>query len=310
MKWKEISVIAEHPCSEAIAELFLQLGSGGVVIEDPRLARDHIAKGDWDAYDLPRDFIEQEFTVVKAYFPEGQDVYNRLIEGIKNVESNFGVDCRCVIENADDEDWENCWKDHYHVTKVGKRLVIKPSWEDYQATEGEIVIEMDPGMAFGTGTHVTTRFCLELLERYIRGGEKVIDVGTGSGILAIAAAYLGASRVTGIDLDEASTRVARKNVACNHLEDRVKVLCLDFKGYQEKVGAADVLTANITAELVEAITPKVTRMLAKGGCFIASGIIASKWEMVRDTLDRNGLVLEEILQSQEEWIAIAARKGW
>lgn len=306
MKWKEISVIAEQPCSEAVAGLFHQLGCGGVVIEDPHLARQHILNGDWDLYELSPDFIDREFIVVKAYFPEERDISSQVMAGLKTVEGTFGVDCHCIIEDVNEEDWANCWKDYYHLIRVGKRLVIKPSWEEYEPEEREIIIEMDPGMAFGTGTHTTTRFCLELLEKYIQGGERVVDVGTGSGILAIAAAKLGAARVTAVEIDDTAVRVARENIIRNQVRDQVKVLNADFMEVDEE--ETDIVVANLTAELIREIIIKVRSMVRKNGRFFASGIIANKLPMVQEVLENNGLVLEEVVQD-EDWLAIVARKG-
>ncbi|NLU51156.1 MAG: 50S ribosomal protein L11 methyltransferase [Syntrophomonadaceae bacterium] len=306
MKWKEVSVIAEPPCAEAIAGFFHQLGCGGVVIEDPHLARQHIENGDWDAHELPPHFLDQEFIVVKAYFPEGRDVSHRVLAGLKKVEENFSTECRLLITDVNEEDWAQSWKEYYHTLTVGERLVIKPSWEEYQPRQNEVVIEMDPGMAFGTGTHVTTRFCLEFLEKYIRGGEKVADVGTGSGILAIAAAKLGAASVIAIEVDELAARVARENVERNQVQDRVEVLNLNFLyEYEEEV---DFLVANLTAELIQLMVPKVCRMLHKNGYFLVSGVIASKLPVIQEVLGSHGLLLEE-LREDEDWLGIVARKG-
>ena len=276
-------------------------------MEDPFAARRHIANGDWDGYELPLDFIEREHVVVKAYFPQERDISQVLTAGLKQVETSFGTSCRLSVEEVYEESWADSWKEYYHTIRIGERLVIKPSWEEFTAEPDDIVIELDPGMAFGTGLHATTRFCLELTEKRIQGGEKVVDVGTGSGILAISAARLGAAQVTAIDVDETAVQAARNNVIRNQVQDQVTVLNLNFNHMHENE-AVDLIMANLTAELVIEILPRVNRMLSPGGQFIASGIVVDKWFMVEDALRQNGLLLREKLQDRD-WLGIAARKG-
>ncbi|NMA63551.1 MAG: 50S ribosomal protein L11 methyltransferase [Syntrophomonadaceae bacterium] len=299
--------MAEPQCVDALAELFHQIGCGGVVMEDPFSARRHIANGDWDGYELPSDFIEREHVVVKAYFPQERDISQALTTGLKQVETSFGTSCRLSVEDVYEESWADSWKEYYHTIRIGERLVIKPSWEEFTAASDDVVIELDPGMAFGTGLHATTRFCLELMEKRMQGGEKVVDVGTGSGILAISAARLGAAQVTAIDVDEVAVQAARKNVVRNRVEGQVTVLNLNFNHMYENE-SVDLIIANLTAELVVEILPRVNRMLSPGGQFIASGIVADKWFLVEDALRKNGLLLQERLQDQD-WLGIAIRKG-
>ena len=185
MTWKEISVLTEGICVEAISGIFQRLGAGGVVIEDPQGARKYINNAPWKASSLSPDFLSHNFVVVKAYFPEESEVIDELYNRLEAVKENFGVECKVYIDEVRDEDWEQNWKKYYHAFKVGERLVIKPSWEDYRVNDGEIVVELDPGMAFGTGVHASTRFCLRFIDQYVKGGEKVIDAGCGSAILSI-----------------------------------------------------------------------------------------------------------------------------
>ncbi|VFU19654.1 ribosomal protein L11 methyltransferase (fragment) [anaerobic digester metagenome] len=183
--------------------------------------------------------------------------------------------------------------------------MVRPSWEDYRAVEGELVIELDPGMAFGCGTHPTTSLCLKLLENYIRGGERIYDVGTGSGILAVAAAALGAGRVVAVDLDPVACRAAAENVARNRVEGIVRVVQGNL--LDNLNGGADLVVANIIAGVIISLAPDAAAALVPGGFLIASGIIRHRAEEVRDALEEAGLTPWEQLE-EGEWTAIVAKK--
>ena len=203
------------------------------------------------------------------------------------------------------QDWSAAWRAYYKPVKVGRRLVVRPVWEDYSPRPNELVIALDPGLAFGCGTHPTTAMCLRLLEEYIRGGEMVCDVGTGSGILAIAAAHLGARRVLAVDLDELAVEAARENVARNGLEDIVQVAqgnLLDMV-----FGRADLVVANILADVIITMMPEVSRVLVPGGRFIASGIINERGEEVRRAIHAAGLDVEQVCMDGQ-WLALVSGK--
>jgi ribosomal protein L11 methyltransferase len=288
MNWKEVSVLTEGVCVEAIAGIFHHLGSGGVIIEDPQAARKYVKKEPWDAKAVSQDFLKHQFIVVRGYFPMERQVMDELKLGLATVESNFGIKCRVYVDEVKDEDWESSWKKYYHTFKVGERLVIKPSWEEYQALENEIIIEIDPGMAFGTGIHASTRFCLVFAEEYIKGGEQVIDAGCGSGILSIAAAKLGASSVEAMDIDEVAVRVARENIALNKLEDIIRVRAANVAEEMADM-TAQVIMANITAEVVERLIPIAAEILPRGGYFFGSGIVDSRWPVTYSDCQCPGL---------------------
>lgn len=307
MNWKEISVLTEGVCVEAIAGIFHRLGSGGVVIEDPQAARTYINKNGWDPSIVSPDFLDHEFVVVKAYFPEDRQTIGEVESFLKIVEENFSVPCRMYVNEVKDEDWEESWKKYYHTFKVGQRLVIKPSWEEYQPQEGELVIEIDPGMAFGTGIHASTRFCLRFIDEYIKGGEKVVDAGCGSGILSIAAALLGAGPVLGMDIDELAVKIARENIALNGLQDVVSARAGDVS--EELLNLeADVILANITAEVVTLLLPAAACVLRPGGLFLGSGIVEGRWPGVKKQLEECGFQIEKVL-TDVDWIGVAARKA-
>lgn len=306
MDWKEISVLTEGVCVEALAGIFQNMGSGGVVIEDPQAARKYINQEGWNPETVSPDFLQHEFVVVKAYFPADKDILAEIQAYIARIEKNFQTECRLFIDEVRNEDWEENWKKYYHAFKVGERLVVKPSWEEYQAQPGEVVINIDPGMAFGTGIHASTRFCLRFIDQYVRGGEAVIDAGCGSGILSIGAAKLGATSVFAMDIDDLAARIARENVQLNGLEESIQVEAGDIiEAMQGR--KADMILANITAEVVVELIPEAARVLAPGGYLFGSGIVDSRWPGVKQALERYGFVIAEVIQDVD-WIGVAARR--
>ncbi|MEN6348519.1 MAG: 50S ribosomal protein L11 methyltransferase [Syntrophomonas sp.] len=306
MNWKEISVLTEGICVEAIAGIFQRLGSGGVAIEDPQAARKYLNKDAWNPISVSPDFLEHDFVVVKAYFQDDRKVLDELESSLKVVKDNFGVDCRVFIDEVRDEDWETSWKKYYHTFKIGRRLVIKPSWEEYRAGDGEVVINIDPGMAFGTGIHASTRFCMRFIDEYIKGGEKIVDAGCGSGILSIAAAKLGAAEIFAMDVDELAVRIAKENIELNHLSGKIEVKAGDIV---EEIHnhPADMVLANITAEVVTLLIPEAAKVLPSGGYLFGSGIVDSRWPGVEKQLLAHGFVVEQML-TDVDWVGVAARK--
>ncbi|KUG04298.1 ribosomal protein l11 methyltransferase [hydrocarbon metagenome] len=306
MNWKEVSVLTEGICVEAIAGIFHHLGSGGVIIEDPQAARKYVKKDVWESKSVSPDFLNHEFVVVKGYFLEEREILDELMLRLDAVNSNFGIECKVYIDEVRDEDWETSWKKYYHTFKVGERLVIKPSWEEYRPENHEIIIEIDPGMAFGTGIHASTRFCLIFLDEYIKGGEEVIDAGCGSGILSIAAAKLGARSIKAMDVDEIAVQVARENIALNHLEHKIDIAYGNIVEEIENM-EADVILANITAEVVEMLIPRAAKILPPGGYFFGSGIVDSRWPGVKKQLESCGFTIEKVLMDTD-WMGVSAVK--
>jgi len=306
MKWKEISVLTNGVCLEPVAGIFHSMGSGGVVVEDPQAARQYVSRDNWNPESISQDVLGHDFIVVKAYFPDERQVMEELDGRLKEVEKQFNSQCKVYINEVNDEDWEQAWKKYYHTFKVGQRLVIKPSWESYQPSDGEVVIDIDPGMAFGTGIHASTRFCLTFIEQYIQGGEVVVDAGCGSGILSIAAAKLGAAKVQAMDIDDVAVRIARENIKLNGLENIIEAEAGDIVEALNNF-APQVVLANITAEVVAHLIPVAARVLPPGGWFFGSGIVDSRWPLVRKQLDNHGFEIEQLL-TDVDWIGVAARK--
>ncbi len=306
MEWLEIAVSSPPAGVELVSEIFRELGAGGVVIEDPAVIHMYAARTHPEEWAVSPEAAKQEKPVVKAYLPV-DDGLDRRLEELFSALNRLGLNPEAEVSTRTvrEEDWASTWKQYYKPVHVGRRIVVKPSWEDYQAVDGELVIELDPGMAFGCGTHPTTSLCLKLLEKYIRGGERVYDVGTGSGILAVAAAALGAGRVVAVDLDPVACRAAAENVARNRMEGIVRVVQGNL--LDNLNGGADLVVANIIAGVIISLAPDAAAALVPGGFLIASGIIRHRADEVRDALEEAGLTLREQLE-EGEWTAIVAKK--
>ncbi len=311
MKWIEISIKTTTEAVEAVANILYDAGVSGVAIEDPNdfLLLEQNNK-DWDYVDealLSPDFAEG--ALVKAYLPASADLVDK-IELIKESVAylpeyglNIGLGEVTTIE-VSEEDWSTSWKQYYKPIKIGKNILVKPTWEDYQQQADELIIEMDPGMAFGTGTHETTMMCVMELEERVKENSTVFDIGCGSGILAIAAAKVGAKEVVAIDLDLVAVEVAKKNVVENHVEATVEVVHGDL---MDKLSAkADVVVANIIADIIIRLAKDIKQFLKDDGVFISSGIIIDKVEQVKESLEENGLEIVKV-NKMGEWAAIVSK---
>lgn len=307
MQWSEISVSIDREGVEAVANMFHELGAGGVVIEDPELI-DSYRAGGWEYEDLPPVGPERG-VMVRAYLPVDSRLPARLQEIRARVDQILAalphIEGKIEFRRVEEEDWAGAWKRYYQTTKLGKRLVIKPVWEEYSPSPEEVVVEIDPGMAFGTGTHPSTVMCLQLLEEYVGGGERVIDVGTGSGILAIAAARLGAAAVIGIDCDPIAVKSARSNVELNGIADRVSLRQGDLlAGGQD---TAHLIVANLTADLIKVLAGQLDPILLPGGQAILAGIITARQAEVQDSLREAGYVTCEA-RTQDDWVTLVVQK--
>lgn len=287
MRWAEIQVETAAQAQDAVANLMMENGCGGAAIQG------------------------KAPIIVTCYLPVDDRLEQRLLHikaGIKDLQK-FGLDIgsgEITIKYAEEQDWIEAWKQFFHTIRIGKRMVIKPTWEEHRPEPGDIVVELDPGMAFGTGTHQTTHLCLRALEKYLKPRQMVIDFGTGSGILAIAAAKLRASLVIAFDCDEIAIRAARSNVQLNDMEEKIEVHQADgLKFINTKV---DLVTANIIAETIIAQAEALAGVLKLGGILIASGITTEKALNVEQSLRNTGFDIVESL-IEDEWVAIVAMKG-
>ncbi|MDR3348885.1 MAG: 50S ribosomal protein L11 methyltransferase [Acidaminococcales bacterium] len=309
MDWLEVAVPAVYAATEAVADIFVQLGAGGTAIEDPRELNFHIKSGLWDCTDL-KEAADTGVAIVKAYWPEDGRIKDRLsvldkrlaLVGERVPGAIAGKISFCRVK---EEDWENSWKQYFHPVRIGQRIVIKPSWEGYAAKDGDIIIHIDPGMAFGTGTHHSTCLCAEKLEQIIRPGQTVFDAGTGSGILSLLCARLGAERITAVDSDPVAVAVARENVRLNALTDKINVLEGDLLAPAK--GRADVIAANITADVIKRLLPAAARKLKPSGVFLAGGILSGRADEIIAAAGAAALAADEVVE-REGWALLAMRK--
>lgn len=306
MKWMEISVAVSRDDIEAVSDIFDGMGTGGGVIEDPAIIYDVVARGSIETVALAPPEDPGSPPVVKGYLPAGHGLYEKLEEfrgALAAVDP--GYPSRLRLREIEESSWMDKWREFYHPVRVGRRILVKPSWVPVDPEEGRVVIEMDPGMAFGCGTHPTTAMCMALLEEVIRGGETVLDVGAGSGILSLAAARLGASEVVAVDSDPTAVRTARENVEANGLGGLVRVREGDLL---DGIGTpADVIVANIVADVIIRLLPRAVSLLRGGGKFIASGVISGRREEVAGAIEASGLAVLKTT-SEGEWAAFMAIK--
>jgi ribosomal protein L11 methyltransferase len=311
MKWSEISIHTTHEAVEAISNILHEAGAGGVVIEDPHdLIKE---REDWfgEVYELNPDDYPEEGVIIKAYLPVNSFL-GETVEEIKQAINNlllYDIDIgknKITISEVNEEEWATAWKKYYNPVKISEKFTIVPTWEVYEpVSSDELIIELDPGMAFGTGTHPTTVMCIQALEKYVKPGDTVIDVGTGSGILSIAAAMLGAKSVRALDLDPVAVDSAKLNVKLNKVQHIVTVSQNNLLDHIDE--QANIIVANILAEIILRFVDDAYRLLEKDGYFITSGIIQAKKQEVKDGLTAAGFVIEETLV-MEDWVAFIAKK--
>lgn len=308
-KWMEIKVITSSEAIEPVSGIFYALDVKGLAIEDPNdITGRKQGPLTWDFADINILEYGGKAAVVKGYFSM-EDEISKILEyfddKLKELK-DMGIDIgegKVISSEVYEEDWANNWKKYYKPTRIGERVVIKPIWEDYEKNKNDIIVEIDPGMAFGTGTHETTRMCIEALEKYVTKDTTVFDIGTGSGILAISAAKLGASKVIGVDLDPVAVDSAKENVKYNDLNN-IEILYGDLMEVVN--GKAQIIVANIIAEIIVNLSEEVKKFLLPGGYFITSGIIKDREKMVTEKLVSLGFKINEI-NTQGEWVCIVAK---
>ena len=309
MKWCEISIQTSHEAVELIAEIFRDLGASGVVIEDPELVNDYITSGKWDYTDIPIA-KETEVVVEKAYLPVNGELEGRiqtLQQEIKALESRGVNTAPAVLTTAElqDEDWSDTWKQYFHTEKPGERVVIKPTWEEYEPKDDEVVIELDPGAAFGTGTHATTSMCIRQLEKLVKPGMTVFDVGTGSGILSIISAKLEATNIQAVDYDDSVLKIVEENLEQNNVQDIISVAQSDLM--QNVHGKAELVIANIIADIIIRLFDQLDEHLEQGGTLLTSGIIEDRIEDVLAAAEAHGYGVVERLENKG-WACITFKR--
>ena len=311
MRWAQVSVVTAHEGADLIGNILMELGAAGTEIDDPSLVNEYIDAGLWDYTDLPR--AEDTDTVtVRAYLPEDARLEGSLlslaerIEGLRRVDAPIGAGTVSHTFVAD-EDWAETWKAYIHTEKIGQRIVVCPTWEEYTPTGDEIVIDLDPGAAFGTGAHATTAMCLRWLERLVCPQMRIYDVGCGSGILAIAASKLGAGEIIAMDYDPVAVSVAEENIRANHVTN-VAAIESDLLAVCTGLEPAQLITANIIADIIIRLFDQLDAHLAPGGVLLASGIIDDRIADVERAAREHGYTVLD-MTCEKEWAAMIIRRS-
>lgn len=311
MNWAEVQIKTTPEYEEIITGILYDVGASGLAIEDPRdILEISQSQEGWAVVDPDLVKMESDDILIKAYFSEAEDIDYKIQEikyRIKNNDILKDAEPDITVTMVNDEDFAENWKKYFKPLRIGNRIVIKPTWESYELKENDILIELDPGMAFGTGTHETTSLCIEALEKYVKEGDIVFDIGCGSGILSIVAAKLGASKVVAVDVDEMCIKVTNDNIKLNEVQDIVEVK----KGNLLDVvkGKANIIVSNIIAEIIVEMIGDLKYHLENNGIFIASGVIEEKIPLVENKLIENGFKIIDTHLKNEWALIIAINNG-
>ncbi len=316
INWIEVKISTTTDAIDSVSGILLSIGISGFVIEDANDFNEFLTSTEyrWDYIDEELMQRQNSPTSITVYLPENEQGKQWLFEikdrletaKISSPEIDFGT-LEIELKNIREEDWANNWKQYFKPFCVGDKLLIKPTWETVEDIEDRTVLNIDPGSSFGTGQHHTTKLCLERLEEIVKGGEKVLDLGAGSGILSIGALLLGAQSAVGIDIDENSVRIAKENAAQNGIDSRFNAMCgniIDDISLREKIGGNyDVVVANIVADVIILMSPLFKEFMHQNSTLIVSGIINRQKDEVKDALLKNGF---KILTAQEsnDWSCI------
>jgi ribosomal protein L11 methyltransferase len=320
MKYIETTIYTSIEGIAPVTNMLKEMGVEEIIIENPADLEEFLDKKnsyDWDYLDDKIMKLKDIEPNIKFYIEPNKEG-TKLLEAIKikamilkskEYEGVFGLDVTLgrmyvATKIVDDEDWKDKWKEYFKTARVTKRIVVKPSWEEYtKENDGDLIIKIDPGMAFGTGTHDTTSLCLRLLEKYIKKGDNVLDVGCGSGILSIASSLLGAEKTLGVEIDPIAVAIAKENVDLNELQNNVEIIEGDLTNGVSFT--ADIVVANLMADLVILLSKDVAKHLKNNGIYISSGILLEKQFSVIETIKSCNFEILEILE-QNDWCAIAA----
>ena len=303
MKWIEVKVVFDFNdrqlAVDLISDLLYELDFKGLVVEEPEVE----GIEDWGS-----DAVTHKNDAVIGYLPFDDTLRRKrktIEEGLIKLENQIGMTCRIFYTEIDEADWTESWKAYFRPEKITDQIVVKPTWKDYSPIDKEIIIEIDPGMAFGTGTHPTTRMCIVLLEKYLKKTDTFLDVGTGSGILMIAAAKLGAGKIWGTDNDPVAVDIARRNLIHNRTPE--SVFHVITGNMVDKITEQfDLVAANLTAKTIIILFENIQKVLVQGGILFCSGIIESDKDKVLEKMRHVGLNVIETL-ADGDWISMACR---
>jgi len=287
LDWIEVSVQVDSETTEAVSELINRYVPHGAVIEqDPNIA--------------------DSLTVKVFLSPDAHQTRRKIEEGLWHLGQIHPIP-EPLFRLLSHQEWAEAWKKHFHVLRIGQGVVIKPSWLTYSPAPGDVVVELDPGMAFGTGLHLSTRLCLQALEGLIGPGMRVLDLGTGSGILAIVAALMGAGQVVALDVDELAVKVATANTATNGVAERVQVELGSIERLPSNAAPFELILVNIEVQVIlELVSQGLLLRLASGGWFVGSGILENQADDVLAALAEEGLCDIQVRQ-ERDWVAVVGR---
>lgn len=322
VNWTEVRIFTTSEGTDVVCASLIGLNITGFVIEDPKdfeeFLNDKTAK--WDYIDDSLDKLRQGDTSVKAYIPEneqGAELLSLIRDELsalksRDKENAFGS-LEVSLSNVNEADWQNNWKQYFKPLYIGDNMVIKPSWENLPEGESRIVIELDPESSFGTGQHATTQLCLENIEKNLKPGDRVLDLGCGSGILSIACALIGAESVTAVDIDDNSVKIAGKNLSKNGVpSDKFTLFCgnvIDDDELVDKIGTGyDFVCANIVSDILSAMSGKFGIFLKNGGTLVTSGIITERKEEICGIIESQGFSIENY-KEKEGWVSAVFHKS-
>lgn len=316
MDWIKVIITTTSEGIDPVAGRLLELGISGTEISDKNDFTEFLENNRkyWDYVDEELERLKDTDTTITFYLSCGAAGIEQLNAVKASMKALAEIDTDHLYgsldiksENVADEDWSEIWKQYFHPISVGKNILIQPAWEKADATDGKCVFTVNPGMSFGTGSHPSTRFCLEEIEKYINAGDSVLDLGCGSGILSITALLLGAKSAVAVDIDSNATDVAYDNLALNHLSKDIYTTytgdITSDEALRSKLGKHNIVIANIVADVIIALAPYVRSFMKKDAVFICSGIILERLDEVKSALTENGLEIKEI-KNDNDWAAI------
>ena len=305
MEWTEIKITVPLDRTEEAEAIANMVVPYGIYVEDySELEKDALEIAHIDLIDEELIKKDRTVSIIHIYISNEENPFEAA-EYLKERYSAVGIKSQIETDNVNDASWADNWKKFFKVTEIGEKLVIRPSWEDYDNKSGRVVLSIDPGAAFGTGTHATTRMCLSLVEKYVDKGCEVLDIGSGSGILSIAAALLGAEKVDGVDIDPVAVKVANENAEINNVQNIVNFKKGDL--LEEINGKYDVICANIVADVIIALLETVPQFMKPQTLFLCSGIIDIREDDVKSAFEKFGFKIVDELES-ENWRAFAVIK--
>ena len=296
-EWLELSIETPPEYVEPLTEIFHRYGEGGVAVEQPG----GFNPDEGESPPIP------DRVVVKTYLPVDHTTDHRRSQidvGVRLV-AHLAPVTELRERRVSQSEWQNSWKEFFHVLRVGERIVVCPTWREYEAKPDEVIVHLDPGMAFGTGHHPTTRMCLEMIEQTVTPGDSVLDLGCGSGILSIVAVKLGAERAVGLEIDPVAVKAGRANIDLNRAADSVELIHGTLPSPRAPAGSFDCVFANISARVVTDLAARIVECIAPGGRLLVSGVIEKHLDGVTDALTAEGAIIER-QEIDGDWVALLA----